>query len=551
MFRVFIKFLFILSLLLSGADVYSQWIKIIGFNFDDRPTAMATDISGNVYVTGYATSGTGNVDILTVKYSPLGEQLWAKTHNGPGNGEDRAFGIVVDNSGNILVTGYSTGQGTQSDYTTIKYRPSDGEQLWIHSYNTPVNGEDRAFGIVVDRINNVYITGYITQFGSGTDIYTMKLKGTDGQPVWGHVLDNFNINSLDRAFGIVVDSIGANIYLCGYLQDDTTGFDFTVASYDSTGNFRWVNRYNGPANNTDRAFGIVIDSDENIYATGVSTFDTLSGTDYTTIRYNSEGDTSWVARYNGSGNGVDRAFGIVVDSDGNSFVTGYSTRTGSGADYLTIKYDSNGDSAWVRPFNGVGNHSDTAYGIYLSKNSTHLFVTGGASSDTGAGKLDAVTIKYDATTGQPLETETYIGTGEKNDAGIIVTADTSKNLFVAGYTESAAEGYNWYTRRYEQGFLIKVNIISTGVPKSFRLYQNYPNPFNPTTTIKFDVTKAALVKLRIFDILGREVAVLVNENLRVGSYEAEFSSTKLASGLYFYELKAEDYREVKKMILVK
>lgn len=89
------------------------------------------------------------------------------------------------------------------------------------------------------------------------------------------------------------------------------------------------------------------------------------------------------------------------------------------------------------------------------------------------------------------------------------------------------------------------------IPKLFNLYQNYPNPFNPVTQIKFDVPQVSIVKLTIYDILGREVEVLVNKELKAGTYNADWNASSFASGVYFYEIKAGDYREVKKMMVVK
>jgi outer membrane protein assembly factor BamB len=89
------------------------------------------------------------------------------------------------------------------------------------------------------------------------------------------------------------------------------------------------------------------------------------------------------------------------------------------------------------------------------------------------------------------------------------------------------------------------------IPKSFTLYQNYPNPFNPVTQIKFDVPKVSNVKITIFDVLGREVSILVNGELKAGVYNADWNASSFASGIYFYEIKAGDYRDVKKMVLVK
>jgi hypothetical protein len=85
----------------------------------------------------------------------------------------------------------------------------------------------------------------------------------------------------------------------------------------------------------------------------------------------------------------------------------------------------------------------------------------------------------------------------------------------------------------------------------FSLSQNYPNPFNPTTTIKYAIQKRTFVELKVYDVIGREVEVLVNEAQESGYYEIEFNASKLSSGIYFYQIKTERYVETKKMLLVK
>jgi hypothetical protein len=108
------------------------------------------------------------------------------------------------------------------------------------------------------------------------------------------------------------------------------------------------------------------------------------------------------------------------------------------------------------------------------------------------------------------------------------------------------------------GWGIRINNTVTGVqpvsgiiPEKFLLEQNYPNPFNPVTTIQFSVPKESNVKLRVYDMLGKEVMLLVNEKLIAGNYKINFEGSKLSSGTYFYRMEAEGYNEVKKMILVK
>ncbi|MCX7877160.1 MAG: T9SS type A sorting domain-containing protein, partial [Ignavibacteria bacterium] len=89
------------------------------------------------------------------------------------------------------------------------------------------------------------------------------------------------------------------------------------------------------------------------------------------------------------------------------------------------------------------------------------------------------------------------------------------------------------------------------IPNYYSLSQNYPNPFNPATSIKYTIPKSGLVTLKVYDVLGREVATLVNEKKEPGIYDVNFDASELSSGIYFYRLEAGDFKAVKKMMLVK
>ena len=89
------------------------------------------------------------------------------------------------------------------------------------------------------------------------------------------------------------------------------------------------------------------------------------------------------------------------------------------------------------------------------------------------------------------------------------------------------------------------------IPKDFYLYQNYPNPFNPSTHIRFDLAKSGFVTLDVYDITGRKVTELVNENLNAGKHNAEFNASELSSGIYFYRIVTPEFTSIRKMILVK
>jgi len=89
------------------------------------------------------------------------------------------------------------------------------------------------------------------------------------------------------------------------------------------------------------------------------------------------------------------------------------------------------------------------------------------------------------------------------------------------------------------------------LPNSFKLFQNYPNPFNPSTVISYELSATSNVKIAVYDILGREVAVLVNEEKFPGSYEVKFNASNLPSGIYLYRLSVGNYTETRKMLLIK
>src|SRR6266568_1554678 len=265
----------------------------------------------------------------TPTVSPL--PAWVARYNGPGNGYDEATAIAVDSFGNFYVTGASLGSGGNLDYATIKYDSSGGQE-WVARYNGPGNSADKAQAIAVDKLGNVYVTG------------------------WSY--DNNE--------------------------------DYATIKYDSAGEQQWVARYNGPGNGVDEATAIAIDSSGNVYVTGNSRGS--GNSDYATIKYNSSGEEQWVARYNGPANGDDSADAIALDSSGNVYVTGFSGSSGRNVDYATIKYDSAGREQWVARYNGGGSRGDHAQAIAVDS-SGNVCVTG-YSYAFGNSAPDYATVGY-------------------------------------------------------------------------------------------------------------------------------------------------------------
>ena len=360
-------------------------------DYIDRPSALAIDREGNVYVTGESYGDSTSYDYATVKYNSAGNELWVARYNGPGNNYDFAKALAVDSDGNVYVTGQSIGDDTDYDYATVKY-DDEGKELWVERYNGP-GGVDKAYALALDGTGNVYVTGYSDGYSTSHDYTTVKYSSA-GNQFW---VARYNgpVNGADYAYALAVDGEG-NAYVTGRSRGgwtNSTYYDYATVKYDGEGNELWVARYDGPAINSysyDCARALVVDGAGNVYVTGYSIGDSTAY-DYGTVKYNSAGNELWVARYNGPGNDYDFPNALAVDGDGNVYVTGHSVGDGTNQDYATIKYDAEGDELWLARYNGPGNDDDLASALVLDVDG-NVYVTG--YSDGDGTHYDYATIKY-------------------------------------------------------------------------------------------------------------------------------------------------------------
>jgi hypothetical protein len=362
-------------------------------NGEDGATAIAVDNAGNVYVTGYSYDPGTGCDYATVKYDAAGTEQWVLRYNGPGNSGDTACAIAVDNAGNICVTGYSCGSGTGMDYATVKYDAAGVEQ-WVARYNGPHNLNDEAWAIAVDNAANIHVTGGSEGAGTDYDYATVKYNPS-GVELWVARYANYGYswNSMDCAEGIAVDNTG-NVYVTGTVHNGVRQWDYATIKYDTSGVEQWVTWYNGPyPSSGDFAGAIAINNAGDVYVTGTS-WGMQTERDYATVKYNPHGVEQWVVRYNGSYNGIDVANAIGIDNGGNIHVTGFSYGIGFNCDYATVKYDGMGVEQWVRTYNGPGDDWDQAVRMVVD-DAGNVYVTG-ASEGSGTG-VDYATIKYSPT----------------------------------------------------------------------------------------------------------------------------------------------------------
>ncbi len=463
-------------------------------NLGDEPKAFAVTGSGDVFVTGQ-TRINFNSYITTVKLNSSGELQWAKTFDSGFLSSD-AVDIALDSEGNIAICGGTKVTSSLSVGFVIKYN-SLGDSLWVKRYN-PAQKHNFFANLAIDNQDNIVVTGYY-DFDSNVDYLIVKYL-PDGTLAWDVTYDSPQ-NYDDGAMFLAIDT-NRNIYTVGTSAVPAHTANNILVKLNSSGAIQWAKIFTGILSGEGRCQypgGIVTTPDGNsiYYTTFCANGTGGGGYDIVTLKYNSIGDTQWVKRYWGEVPGTQNyPSKIILDSINNVYITGYAYNSLNGDDFVTIKYLNSGVQQWVMTYNGnIVNGGDYSNDIMLNNN-FEIYLSGSSMRQTFPLRLDAVTIKYS----QPI--------------GIIGE--------------------------------------SGEVPSKYKLFQNYPNPFNSTTMITYAVPEKTFIKLNIYDITGRLIKQLVNNEQTTGYYSLAENLEELSSGIYLYTLLSNDkIINTKKLILVK
>jgi photosystem II stability/assembly factor-like uncharacterized protein len=496
------------GMLIESSDGGNSWESILpGFYI-----TFAVNSSGDIFVSTYS------------DYTSVGHLLRSTdaglTWNNTNWYNTRITDIDVYQ--NILYASYSQGVGTTSDW---------GDH-WF--YDNAESGTSSVNAIVYDNDGNLYAAAG-NYFFDDSGIY----KSIDDGKTWNRI---FLILSSTVANGLIYLNNGEMFYGSSTYSGTINGGIFK--SID--GGYNWQRIV------TDEVYKLIKNQDGSFYACAANGLYMYDQNDDSLINIYAN-STVWAA----------------VSLPGNQILAGVSVENG-----IIIKGEYvNGTWQWDKTSAGSFINSDVTA---LALNSNGDIIAGTAnegifySTDNGINWKPSSLNTYDITKLLILNN------------GVILAGTTSGGLF-----KSSDNGKNWndfslglfsdpdypypssissltlkqdgkvYAGTLRSGLYVSSNPLITIInsPKisnrNFILFQNYPNPFNPTTTINYSVPKASFVRIKVYDLLGREVETLVNGEKPAGNYSVQFNGSNLASGIYFYRMQAGDFVQTKKTILLK
>ena len=464
------------------------------------------------------------------------DTLWTKIYNGTYTD----YGIFVQQTsdGGYIITGHTTPNfGGSTDAWLIK-TDSSGDTLWTRKFG----GSDTDWSECVRQTDDegFIITGFTYSHGVGlSDLWLIKTDPA-GDTLWTKTYGGTN-----RDYGHSVQQTTDGGYIItGDTESYGSGdFDLWLIKTNSSGDTLWTRTFGG--SDYERGSSVQQTSDGGYIISGETASFGAGNVDVYLIKTDQWGDTLWTRTFGGIYKDTGRD--VHQTPDGGYFIAAtYGLESPSDSDVCLIKTDANGDTLWTHIYGGEGRE----YGASGLPTLDGGYIVGGSSiTIIGiSGFADIFYVKTDHN-GDLLWTFTCGGEGQELAYDIQQTTDGGY-IIIGMIMSQSTMGEDVYLIKIAGPTIVHDEIGPT-VPQKCLLYENYPNPFNPITTIDFELPKSGEVILKIYNILGEEVATLVSDRLSTGLYSYEWDASGYASGIYLYRLQAGDYVETRKMVLMR
>lgn len=537
--------IFLLLALIFSKITYGQlWPKLSWYKTYNGPgdgVDIVQDVKfykNNFYLAGRSAGVDSSQDLLILKYSCKGDSLLGIRFNAESHSWDEAASITIDSYENIYVVGSSTFD-QNTFYALFQKYSAEGNLIFAKYFNSNVNINSEGAFITLDDNENSII-GY-TQWYNGQSAIVIKYSSS-GDSIWTvRFADDSNSYAANYLLTDQEENVYAVLTQSYWAGGDLNANDAIVAKISKEGKILW-------RSSIKRAIPhkILLDKEENVVL--------ITSDDPRTVKFDHEGNVLWTDDNTNSQNPITVITGLVIDSDNNIVISGYKFGSYSW-NYRTKKLSPNGDEVWVKDFDSMEGLNDFAMDLAIDS-IDNLYVTGESHDQVSVGMSYTVTYSKDGDEGWIYKFDPPNSTFE--EAFRLFIGD-SNNVYIGGNNGEPGFGSDFLAFKIGYGLGLGISQHSNNISNGFYLSQNYPNPFNPTTMIKFSVpntvftnfVSATNISLKVFDVLGREVRTLVNEQKTSGQYVIQFDGSNLSSGIYYYVLHAGNFTDSKKMILIK
>jgi hypothetical protein len=571
----------------------SLWSRTYGGTaWETCEDVRQTEDGGYILVGETNSFGAGGYDAWMVKTDAVGDSLWSRTYGG--SGVDGFVNVRQTSDGGYLIAGNTSSFGAGNTDMWLVKTDANGDSLWTQTYGG--NGDDVCRAMQVTSSGDIVLAGGTHSFGAGGDDFWLVNTDANGDSLRSRTFGGVGD---ERAFSVQQAADGGYA-LAGFTTSfGAGGDDMWLVKTDANADSLWSRTfgYGGSGGQTDECYAMQQTSDGGYVLGGMTgPFAAHPYREFWVVKTDANGDSVWSHTYGGSRD--DRCRAMQVTSGGDIVLAGWTGSFGAGInDMWLVKTNANGDSLWSRTFGGADNDGAES----VEQTSDGGYVVAGVTISFGAGNEDMWLVKT-GPDGPPVPhagisvtptllnfASVFVGDSttlpmvihSTGDTSLVVSSVTAPQDFHTDFVppQTLAPGESLVVnvtfapteaREYDDTLFVMSNapdnavavrVTGTGLvdaagetpslPKEYALHPVYPNPFNATATIRYDLPVSSPVKLTLFDVLGKEVALLVDGISPAGTHTVSFDATDLPSGVYLCRFEAGSFAAVQKLMLIK
>jgi hypothetical protein len=562
------------------------WTRTYGGSNNDEAYSVQQTTDGGYIAAGFTCSfGAGGCDFYLVKTDGQGDTLWTHAYGGiyGANSYDLALCAQQTGDGGYIVAGFTDSTSADSelpddfspDFYLVKTN-SQGEPLWTRTYGGSCL--DDAWSVQQTADGGYIVAGRTSSFGAGfRDFYLVKTD-SQGDTLWTRT---YGGSDWEIAFS-VQQTADAGYIVAGRTSSFGAGnSDFYVVKTNGQGDTVWTRTYGGSS--VDGAYSVQQTSDGGYIVAGYTSSFGVGGWDFYLVKTGPEyanvgyvtlispGPPDWGYRLHWVSGALSQLVFTNFCSGTVGSVSGAAATAGWAATNCSDSIVFAGDT-WL------SSGSIDTFWLSHPTCSDYVIWTAGDSSGMIEGPLPVELTTFEAFAGDGQVTVRWRTESELDNDHFLLhkrkaaDGDFHKLAEIPGHgTATEPHDYEYVDRFVQNGIAYEYQISdvditgretiheqivsatpsAAAVPTEFALHAPYPNPFNPITSIRYDVKETGLVSVKVFDLLGREVATLVHATVPAGSHSIEWNAGDLPSGVYLCRMEAQDFMQTRKVVLLK